>query len=107
MSTFVEVNKLYVNSFGLKPPVRVCVQCLPSDSSRLSMSALCLSDDLLEKRKNLHVQSFSRWAPANVGPYSQANLVGTPKCQFLLMAGQIGLHPSLMQLHTSTEVQFG
>ena len=24
---------------------------------------------------NVHVQSISTWAPANIGPYSQANLL--------------------------------
>ena len=28
-----------------------------------------------EKRSSLHVQSHSEWAPANIGPYSQAYTV--------------------------------
>ena len=27
--------------------------------------------------KTMHVQSISHWAPANIGPYSQATLVST------------------------------
>ena len=39
------------------------------------MTVLAVSDEILETRNNLHVQSFSKWAPANIGPYSQANLI--------------------------------
>lgn len=70
MATFAQLNKLYVQSFGLRPPVRVCVQPIGSDIGRVCMGAYCLSDAKLQSRVNLHVQSFSRWAPANIGPYS-------------------------------------
>lgn len=45
-------------------------------------------------RCTLHVQSISHWAPANIGPYSQAVRVG----DFVYLAGQIGLVPGSMQL---------
>ena len=32
------------------------------------------------ERKTLHVQSISHWAPANIGPYSQAVKVPGPVC---------------------------
>ena len=32
-----------------------------------------------EQRSSLHVQSHSEWAPANIGPYSQAYTV-RPMC---------------------------
>ena len=85
MATFATLNKLYVASFGLKPPVRVCVQPVPSETGKVSMSVFALSNELLKSRQNLHVQSFSKWAPANIGPYSQANLVGNS--QFIMLAG--------------------
>lgn len=45
-------------------------------------------------RTVLHVQSVSSWAPACIGPYSQANVVdGVAWC-----AGQIGLVPDTMTL---------
>lgn len=44
----------------------------------------------------MHVQSISHWAPANIGPYSQAVKVG----DLIHLAGQIGLIPGSMQLLT-------
>lgn len=40
----------------------------------------------------MHVQSISHWAPANIGPYSQAVEVG----DFIHLAGQISLIPGSM-----------
>ena len=60
------------------------------------MTVLALSSDQLASRKNLHVQGFSKWAPANIGPYSQANLIG--QGEVVMLAGQIGLNPGLMIL---------
>ena len=68
------------------------------------MAVLALSNDQLKTRKNLHVQSFSKWAPANIGPYSQANLIGGS--QLIMLAGQIGLNPGLMCLRPSLAQQF-
>lgn len=42
----------------------------------------------------MHVQSRSHWAPANIGPYSQAVRVG----EFIHLAGQIGLVPGSLLL---------
>ena len=43
----------------------------------------------------LHVQSVSRWAPSNIGPYSQAKTL----CGMLvLVSGQIALDPATMPL---------
>lgn len=42
----------------------------------------------------MHVQSISHWAPANIGPYSQAVYVG----DCIHLAGQIGLIPGSMQI---------
>lgn len=30
-------------------------------------------------RSSMHVQSYSEWAPANIGPYSQAYMVSLSK----------------------------
>lgn len=32
-------------------------------------------DESSKPRKTMHVQSMSYWAPANIGPYSQATIV--------------------------------
>lgn len=45
-------------------------------------------------RKALHVQSHSDWAPASIGPYSQATVWNG----LLHMAGQIPLDPGSMQV---------
>lgn len=42
----------------------------------------------------MHVQGISHWAPANIGPYSQAVRVG----ELIHLAGQIGMVPGSMQL---------
>lgn len=42
----------------------------------------------------MHVQSISHWAPANIGPYSQAVQIG----DFIHLAGQISLIPGSMQM---------
>jgi enamine deaminase RidA (YjgF/YER057c/UK114 family) len=48
----------------------------------------------VEKKHTLHVQSHSYWAPANIGPYSQACRVN----DLIYMAGMIGFDPSSMEL---------
>ena len=35
-------------------------------------------EESFHQREALHVQSLSHWAPANIGPYSQALRVGAP-----------------------------
>lgn len=42
----------------------------------------------------MHVQSLSHWAPANIGPYSQAVRVE----EFIHLAGQIGLVPGTLDM---------
>ena len=87
MATFAMLNKLYVQSFGLRPPVRVCVQPTSSDTGRVCMGAYYATDAQLTGRVNMHCQSFSTWAPANIGPYSQGNFMSPEKHKWLLLAG--------------------
>jgi enamine deaminase RidA (YjgF/YER057c/UK114 family) len=42
----------------------------------------------------MHVQSYSEWAPASIGPYSQATVWGG----LLHIAGQLPLEPSSLQV---------
>ncbi|XP_037785485.1 diphthine--ammonia ligase-like [Penaeus monodon] len=42
----------------------------------------------------MHVQGISHWAPANIGPYSQAVKVGS----VVVVAGMIGLVPGTLQV---------
>ncbi|KAG8013284.1 Diphthine--ammonia ligase, partial [Nibea albiflora] len=100
MEDFVNLNTVYKKHFGMNPPARVCVEApLPADQL-LQMD--CLLHDWIEppeegcfhQREALHVQSLSHWAPANIGPYSQALRVD----QLVFCAGQIALVPCTMQL---------
>ncbi|KAL7628640.1 hypothetical protein AAE478_000155 [Parahypoxylon ruwenzoriense] len=77
MADFPTVNKLYGALFREpNPPARVTISCgdlLPQDAN---ISILLTVQPSLRTRpgdrRGLHVQSRSYWAPANIGPYSQA-----------------------------------
>eukprot|EP00353_Schmidingerella_taraikaensis_P001979 CAMPEP_0185598902 /NCGR_PEP_ID=MMETSP0434-20130131/82317_1 /TAXON_ID=626734 ORGANISM="Favella taraikaensis, Strain Fe Narragansett Bay" /NCGR_SAMPLE_ID=MMETSP0434 /ASSEMBLY_ACC=CAM_ASM_000379 /LENGTH=51 /DNA_ID=CAMNT_0028228061 /DNA_START=342 /DNA_END=497 /DNA_ORIENTATION=+ len=51
------------------------------------MGAYCATEAQLQGRQNLHVQGFSRWAPANIGPYSQGNLLSPDSLKWMVLAG--------------------
>lgn len=57
---------------------RVCVQVPLPAGQLLQMDCLLhdwtepLAEGCFNQREALHVQSLSHWAPANIGPYSQA-----------------------------------
>ncbi|KAJ8308639.1 hypothetical protein KUTeg_013513, partial [Tegillarca granosa] len=69
MSNFVAINSVYKEYFGLNPPARVCVQShLPKNVALQIDCYGCQNKD----RRVMHVQGLSHWAPANIGPYSQA-----------------------------------
>ncbi|KAI1489284.1 hypothetical protein F5X96DRAFT_679898 [Biscogniauxia mediterranea] len=84
MSDFALVNKLYGSLFPEpNPPSRVTVSCGDVLSPPDASVAIYLSvqphlkpghegADHNNRRRGLHVQSRSYWAPANIGPYSQA-----------------------------------
>jgi diphthine-ammonia ligase len=63
MANFATINRLYAKNFGIKPPARICVQATGS----MGMAAIAVTDAQVT---NVHVQSYSTWAPANIGPYS-------------------------------------
>jgi diphthine-ammonia ligase len=94
MSDYVQVNAVYNALFGANPPSRTTV----------ALGAACLAPDAalaidvvatVAPVNTLHVQSISEWAPASIGPYSQAQTIGD---SLLLLAGQIGLVPATLQL---------
>lgn len=75
MSDFPVLNALYSALFADRPnpPARVTVACgaiLPADTH--VVLSLLASKLPASARRALHVQSRSYWAPANIGPYSQA-----------------------------------
>ncbi|KAF8533916.1 hypothetical protein BDD12DRAFT_862889, partial [Trichophaea hybrida] len=76
------------------PPSRVCVSVPGLPQGRNIMLSASLDVDTNSARKGLHVQSRSYWAPANIGPYSQAVL----NSGWWEVAGQIPLVPASMQL---------
>ncbi|XP_008278084.1 diphthine--ammonia ligase [Stegastes partitus] len=100
MEDFVALNAVYKKHFDTNPPARVCVQAPLPAGQLLQMD--CLLHDWTEppeegcfrQREALHVQSLSHWAPANIGPYSQALRVD----EVVFCAGQIALVPCTMQL---------
>jgi diphthine-ammonia ligase len=103
MSEFGAVNLAYGSQLTTpNPPARVTIACgsaLPANT-HVSLSAMILHDSLAAQKQGLHVQSRSYWAPANIGPYSQAIVTPTssPEVPKLIhIAGQIPLHPPTME----------
>lgn len=107
MDTFASVNKIYGELFQEpNPPARVTVACgdmLPEDC-QVSIT-LTFDPKAPDHKKALHVQSRSYWAPANIGPYSQAislpvktdeDIAHGPRLVYV--AGQIPLIPASMRL---------
>uniref|UniRef100_A0A8C7MEE4 Diphthine--ammonia ligase n=1 Tax=Oncorhynchus kisutch TaxID=8019 RepID=A0A8C7MEE4_ONCKI len=104
MEDFISLNKVYTIHFGVNPPARVCVQALLPAGQLLQMDCLlhdwppepqeAQQEATFHHREALHVQSLSHWAPANIGPYSQALRVD----EAVFCAGQIALVPCTMQL---------
>ncbi|KAL1861135.1 hypothetical protein Plec18170_001650 [Paecilomyces lecythidis] len=107
MKDFASMNNIYMQLFKRpNPPARVCVACGDSlpDGIEVMLSVVV---DLgpRDLRHGLHVQSRSYWAPANIGPYSQAITIPSEPdtrvetCGGLVyIAGQIPLEPASMEI---------
>ncbi|TPX35682.1 hypothetical protein SmJEL517_g01903 [Synchytrium microbalum] len=95
LSVFARMNAVYKKYFGINPSPRVTVQGILADGKSIQID--CLAVTKLEHRDSMHVQSISYWAPANVGPYSQATQIDDT----IYIAGQIGLTPHTMTLPAS------
>ena len=72
MEQFADINQEYIRFFGRNPPSRVCIACSQAPLVVLEAIVACAG----QSHEHLHVQSLSHWAPANIGPYSQAVQVG-------------------------------
>lgn len=101
MADFGSMNDIYVSMFSKpNPPARVTVACgdrLPSNVKVMITFAIDLG--ARDRRQGLHVQSRSYWAPANIGPYSQAMSVPLQNSSRLVyIAGQIPLDPASMNM---------
>ncbi|KAK8027383.1 hypothetical protein PG991_004439 [Apiospora marii] len=117
MSDFPTINKLYGGLFREpNPPARVTIasgDCLPHGCGiaiYLTVQPSLGWDD----RQGLHVQSRSYWAPANIGPYSQAIAFPVPShagdnivTRLTTIAGQIPLVPASMVLPVSGDSSDG
>ncbi|KAK6517697.1 hypothetical protein TWF506_004879 [Arthrobotrys conoides] len=105
MDDFQDINKVYSTYFSgfPNPPSRVCVAIGDSMPKNIDVLLSIVADmpELGDKRQALHVQSRSYWAPANVGPYSQAISVGG----VVSVAGMIGLVPETMKVWESEGVR--
>ncbi|XP_076385210.1 uncharacterized protein LOC100877901 isoform X4 [Megachile rotundata] len=99
MSNYISINEAYISCLNKpNPPVRVCVECplnihVVLDAIAYKETQDC-GDKKVHKRHTMHVQSISHWAPANIGPYSQAVRVG----DIISVAGQIPLVPGSMTI---------
>ncbi|KAF7928728.1 uncharacterized protein EAE98_005784 [Botrytis deweyae] len=108
MENFTTINKIYGTLFPHpNPPSRVTISCgssMPLNISLIIHLTLHIPSATSSPRKALHVQSRSYWAPANIGPYSQASSLPSSlsASQTLTIAGQIPLIPHTMLLPTSS-----
>ncbi|KAM3070909.1 hypothetical protein ACMFMG_009823 [Clarireedia jacksonii] len=101
MSDFTTINQIYGSLFPHpNPPSRVTISSGPFMPTNINLLIhLTLHNSSQSSfpppRKSLHVQSRSYWAPANIGPYSQASTLPPSSIN---IAGQIPLIPHTMQL---------
>lgn len=81
MTDFPAINAVYGSLLlDPNPPSRVTISCgdlLPLSSGNIAIyvtlpSSSSSPEKYINRRDGLHVQSRSYWAPANIGPYSQA-----------------------------------
>ncbi|KAI6833069.1 adenine nucleotide alpha hydrolases-like protein [Hortaea werneckii] len=110
MADFADINAVYGRYFTLTtPPARVTIACadaIPSGCDVMLGATYSTSrSQSTATRRGLHVQSRSYWAPANIGPYSQAFVLQSnqdvDRGDVLYVAGQIPLIPASMELASS------
>jgi len=104
MKEFANVNGVYSKGFPLvNPPTRVCVEVPLPEGVHLQLDCVAFVPEnrntgTKADKQVLHVQGYSNWAPANIGPYSQVARAG----DFFFLAGQIGFVPGQMVLAAGT-----
>ena len=129
MADFTVLNPVYAQYFShVNPPARVTIavgNALPKGVD-VMLSVIVDKDERdtqdkvirSVKRQGLHVQGRSYWAPANIGPYSQAISASLPpnkeqnesneakNCgEVVYVAGQIPLVPASMAVYTEQGFQ--
>lgn len=109
MADFTPMNNVYVSLFKKpNPPARVTVAC----GDRLPPGVKVVVSFVVDlgarsHRQGLHVQSRSYWAPANIGPYSQAMSIPLRDTgRLVYIAGQIPLEPASMEIATENKTLF-
>lgn len=84
MSDFPAANASYIRYFGTSPPSRATVAVPLPRGQRIRVEIVGFDDSSehgrVGGRSALHVQGLSYWAPANIGPYSQAVTVSLRFC---------------------------
>ena len=106
---FAPTNEVYKTLFAQpNPPARVTIAA-PLPQGVKVMVSLIVNRSRADSREGLHVQSRSYWAPANIGPYSQAiSLSCGPVASLVYVAGQIPLIPaSMLPLQLNSGKQSG
>ncbi|BEI85929.1 hypothetical protein CcaverHIS002_0602160 [Cutaneotrichosporon cavernicola] len=98
MSDFAAANAAYIQYFGTSPPSRACIS-VPLGVQHIRVEVVGFDGRPqfgrpIGNRTALHVQGQSYWAPANIGPYSQAVTVDAR----VHVAGQIALQPASLTL---------
>ncbi|KAF0461292.1 TIGR00289 family protein [Gigaspora margarita] len=104
MREFGRMNMIYKSFFDINPPTRTCIECnlSPPANIQIDLVAIKFRDYSNIKLVNtMHVQSMSYWAPANIGPYSQAKIINN----HAYIAGQIGLIPASLKFPTPLSLQ--
>ena len=112
MSDFATINPVYASLLTPgepNPPARVTIAVDLPAGTKVSLS-LIVSRCPHSQLRGLHVQSRSYWAPANIGPYSQAkcepaacnseetNVHDASQLEVVHIAGQIPLVPQSMNI---------
>ena len=85
---------MYGTFFGTSPPTRACVAVDLPPFMRVKLDCFAYAETKPSQRIALHVQGLSYWAPANIGPYSQAVSID----EHIFISGQIGLIPASLSL---------
>lgn len=86
MELFSRVNAVYKKFFGTSPPSRACIAVDLPQTIRVRLDCVAYAERHPTDRQALHVQGLSYWAPANIGPYSQAVVVSTSAVLLLSQA---------------------
>lgn len=104
MHQYAQLNAQYIKYFTVNPPVRFVVEAPLPANALVQVDVVGwkhsyvtpVEEDQVKPvyRTTMHVQSLSHWAPANIGPYSQAVKVGN----VIVVAGMIGLVPGTLQV---------